>query len=384
MNDRTAQKRLVTLQDVAREAGVSKATAARVLGSYGTASPEVKEKVLTAARALGYQPNELARSMTTGRSRTIGVIVGDIENPYFGQAVRGISEVASAAGFDVILANSGEKVGKERAAVQVLLGKRVDGLIITPASMSDIQHLEGVQRSGRPLVLLDRAVPKLRVDSVITDDQAAAAAATRMLIEAGHRRIAYITATASDDPIYRGPHQINLTTVMDRIDGFLAASAEAGIERPEHYIRLGATRQGASERIIADLLSMPRRPTAILASDNVVGLEVFKVIRNLGLSIPSDLSLIAFHDADWTSVTSPPITVISQPVYDLGAQSARILIKRIDGATGTPNRLVLATKMIERQSVGAPPAAQDGLKKAKPRPVAKAASGKTRAASMKP
>jgi LacI family transcriptional regulator len=375
MNKRTVQKRLVTLQDVAREAGVSKVTAARVLGSYGTASPGAKEKVLAAARALGYQPNELARSMTTGRSRTIGVIVGDIENPDFGRAVRGISEVATAAGFDVILANSGEDVGKEQAAVRVLLGKRVDGLIVTPASMSETQHLESVQSSGRPLVLLDRAVPGLKVDSVVTDDRAAAKAATQTLIDAGHRRIAYITATNSDNPIYRGPHQISLTTVMDRIEGFLAAASEAGIETPEQYIRLAATRLGASGKIIADLLSLPHRPTAILASDNVVGLEVFKAIRALGMSIPDDLSLIAFHDADWTSVTTPPITVISQPVYDLGIESAQILIKRINGATEPPLRLALATTLIERQSVGIPAASAGKAKKAKPRRAAKEIAG---------
>jgi LacI family transcriptional regulator len=375
MNKRTVQTRLVTLRDVAHEAGVSKVTAARVLGSYGTASPGAKEKVLAAARALGYRPNELARSMTTGRSRTIGVIVGDIENPYFGRAVRGISEVATAAGFDVILANSGEDVGKEQAAVRVLLGKRVDGLIVTPASMSETQHLESVQSSGRPLVLLDRAVPGLKVDSVVTDDRAAAKAATQTLIDAGHRRIAYITATNSDNPIYRGPHQISLTTVMDRIEGFLAAASEAGIETPEQYIRLAATRLGASGKIIADLLSLPHRPTAILASDNVVGLEVFKAIRALGMSIPNDLSLIAFHDADWTSVTTPPITVISQPVYNLGIESAQILIKRINGATEPPMRLALATTLIERQSVGIPPASAGKAKKAKPRRAAKEIAG---------
>jgi LacI family transcriptional regulator len=375
MNKRTVQTRLVTLQDVAREAGVSKVTAARVLGSYGTASPGAKEKVLAAARALGYRPNELARSMTTGRSRTIGVIVGDIENPYFGRAVRGISEVATAAGFDVILANSGEDVGKEQAAVRVLLGKRVDGLIVTPASMSETQHLESVQSSGRPLVLLDRAVPGLKVDSVVTDDRAAAKAATQTLIDAGHRRIAYITATNSDNPIYRGPHQISLTTVMDRIEGFLAAASEAGIETPEQYIRLAATRLGASGKIIADLLSLPHRPTAILASDNVVGLEVFKAIRALGMSIPNDLSLIAFHDADWTSVTTPPITVISQPVYNLGIESAQILIKRINGATEPPMQLALATTLIERQSVGIPAASAGKVKKAKPRRAAKEIAG---------
>jgi LacI family transcriptional regulator len=375
MNKRTVQTRLVTLRDVAREAGVSKVTAARVLGSYGTASPGAKEKVLAAARALGYRPNELARSMTTGRSRTIGVIIGDIENPYFGRAVRGISEVATAAGFDVILANSGEDVGKEQAAVRVLLGKRVDGLIVTPASMSETQHLESVQSSGRPLVLLDRAVPGLKVDSVVTDDRAAAKAATQTLIDAGHRRIAYITATNSDNPIYRGPHQISLTTVMDRIEGFLAAASEAGIETPEQYIRLAATRLGASGKIIADLLSLPHRPTAILASDNVVGLEVFKAIRALGMSIPNDLSLIAFHDADWTSVTTPPITVISQPVYNLGIESAQILIKRINGATEPPMQLALATTLIERQSVGIPAASAGKVKKAKPRRAAKEIAG---------
>jgi LacI family transcriptional regulator len=348
------RKRLVTVLDVAREAGVSKATAARVLGSYGTASPRVREKVLAAAQELGYQANELARSMTTGRSGTIGVVVGDIENPYFGQAVRGISEVARAAEFEVILANSGEDVKKEQAAVQVLLGKRVDGLIVTPAHISETQHLQKVQRSGRPLVLLDRTVPNLDVDAVVTDDRVAASAATRMLIEAGHRRIAYISATIADDPIYRGPHQICLSTVMDRIEGFLEATADAGIDRSEQYIRLGATKLGASRRIIADLFSLPHRPTAILASDSVVALEVFKATRALGMSIPDDISLIAFHDADWTSVTSPPITVISQPVYDLGMQSAQILVKRISGSTEAPRRVVLATTLIERQSIGAP------------------------------
>jgi LacI family transcriptional regulator len=215
---------------------------------------------------------------------------------------------------------------------------------------------------------MDRVIPNLKVDSVVTDDRGAAVAATHMLIEAGHRRIAYITATKSDDPIYSGPHQIHLSTVMDRIEGFLEAAAEAGIETPEQYIRLGAIRLGAAGKIITDLLSLPDRPTAILASDNVVGLEVFKAIRTLALSIPDDLSLIAFHDADWTSVTSPPVTVISQPVYDLGMESAQILIRRINGAMEAPMRLVLPTTLIERQSVSM-------VKRAKPRQVARKSAG---------
>jgi LacI family transcriptional regulator len=248
----------------------------------------------------------------------------------------------------------------------VFLGKRADGLIVTPASMSETQHLKDVQISGRPLVLMDRAIPNLMVDTVVANDRTAAAAATRVLIDAGHRRIAYVTATAADDPIYKGPHQISLTTVMDRISGFLDAAGEAGIPNPERYIRLGATRKGASGKIIADLLSLPDRPTAILASDNVIAFEVFKAIRGLGMLIPDDLSLVAFHDADWTSVTSPPITVISQPAYDLGVESAQMLIKRINGATEAPMRLVLATTLIKRQSVGAPSAPVKGEKRSQP------------------
>src|SRR5215211_1267610 len=203
MTNGETPKRLVTVQDVAQKAGVSKATAARVLGRYGTTSSAVKDKVLAAAQELGYQANELARSMTTGRSGIIGVIVGDIENPYFGLAVRGISDVARAAGFDVILANSGEDPKKERAAVRVFLGKRVDGLIITPASITESEHLQEVQKAGRPLVLLDRYIPSLEVDTVATNDRAAALAAARVLIEAGHRRIGYLSATDCDDPVYR-------------------------------------------------------------------------------------------------------------------------------------------------------------------------------------
>ena len=140
----------VTVADVARAAGVSKATAARVLGGYGTVSDKVREKVLAVAKSLDYRPNELARSMTTGRSGAIGVVVGDIENPFFSAAVRGITDVARAAGFTVILANSGEDIAAERDAIRTLMARRVDGLIVTPSRSREIDHLRDVQRTGRP------------------------------------------------------------------------------------------------------------------------------------------------------------------------------------------------------------------------------------------
>ncbi|WP_027144424.1 LacI family DNA-binding transcriptional regulator [Mesorhizobium sp. WSM3626] len=355
MTKAPSRARPKTVADVARAANVSKATAARVLGGYGVVSDTVRASVTAAAKALDYRPNELARSMTTGRSDIIGVVVGDIENPFFSLAVRGISDAAKAAGFNVILANSGEKIEAEKAAVRLLIGKRVDGLIVTPSESRDITHLRDIHRSGRPLALLDRALPELDVDTVTVDDREAAIRATRVLIDAGHRNIAYVTAVEGNGHEYFDLRQIYTSSVRERIDGFLAACRDAGIDRPERHVRLGATSFEATRRLADELLSGSERPTAILASDSVIALEILRAIRQRGMRIPDDISLITFHDADWTGVTTPPITVVDQPVYALGHTVAELLIRRLKGDIKPPERLVLRTAIINRGSVGPPP-----------------------------
>lgn len=346
----------VTVADVARKAGVSKATAARVLGGYGTVSDRTREAVTAAARVLDYRPNELARSMTTGRSGTIGVVVGDIENPFFSLAMRGITDVARQAGFTVILINSGENVDAEKAAVRTLLSKRVDGLIVSPAKESDVDHLQEVARSGRPLALLDRGSAALDVDTVIADDRHAAEGITRRLVERGHRRIAYLTACDTPDHRFRTPTDINTGSVRRRIEGFLGVCREAGFERMEDWVHVGAVTPEHAHRIATVMLKSSQRPTAIIASDSVIGLSVFKVCRELGLAIPNDLSLVSFHDADWTSVTTPPVTVVRQPVYGLGEAATKLLVERLNGKTAEATRVVLKTEVVERASVAAAPA----------------------------
>lgn len=358
MKKTTIKTRSVTVNDVAHAANVSKATAARVLGGYGTVSEKVHEDVMAAAKALDYRPNELARSMTTGKSGIIGVVVGDIENPFFSLAVRGISDAARSAGFNVILANSSEQIEMEKAAVRLLIGKRVDGLIVTPSESRDVSHLRDIHRSGRPLALLDRALPDLDVDTVTVDDRDVAMRATRILVDAGHRNIAYVTAVDAEGHEYRDLGQIYTSSVRERIEGFLAACRDAGIGHPERYVRLGAMSPEETRKLATSLLSAPDRPTAILASDSLIALEIFKVIRALGLKVPEDISLITFHDADWTSVTSPPITVVDQPVYALGKSVAELLLRRLKGETHPPQRLILPTSIIERGSVG-PPATKE-------------------------
>ncbi len=346
----------VTVADVARKAGVSKATAARVLGGYGTVSDRVRDAVTAAARSLDYQPNELARSMTTGRSGTIGVVVGDIENPFFSLAMRGITDVARQTGFTVVLINSGEDVDTEKAAIRTLLAKRVDGLIVSPAKESDADHLREAARSGRPLVLLDRGSETLDIDTVIADDRHAAEDITRRLIALGHRRIAYLTACDTPDHRFRAPADINTGSVRRRIEGFLGVCREAGLEGIEEWVRVGAVTPEHTHRIVTALLKSSQRPTAIIASDSVIGLEVFKVRRELGLRIPDDLSLVSFHDADWTSVTTPPVTVVRQPVYGLGETAAKLLVERLNGNAGEANRIILCTEVVDRASIADAPA----------------------------
>ena len=354
MEEPLTSKRSVTVADVARAANVSKATAARVLGGYGVVSDKVREQVLAAAAALEYRPNELARSMTTGKSGIIGVVVGDIENAFFSLAVRGISDAARMAGFNVIIANSGEELDAEKSAVDLLIGKRVDGLIVTPARCDRMEHLQDIRRVGVPLVLFDRNIPELGVDAVTGDDFDAAMIATRRLLDMGHRRIAYISAMdARSEPLV-DISSISNSAVRERVDGMLKEQADAGIENARYYVRLGATDQPMTDDIVKSLLHDAAPPTAIIASDSLVGLRVFKTLQKLELSIPRDISMISFLDADWTTVTTPPITVIDQPVYEMGKKAAERLISRLNGKDLPVERTAIKAGLIMRGSVASP------------------------------
>ncbi|MBX4994200.1 LacI family transcriptional regulator [Rhizobium binae] len=351
MEDPVAPKRSVTVADVAKAAKVSKATAARVLGGYGVVSDKIRDQVVAAAAALEYRPNELARSMSTGRSGIIGVVVGDIENAFFSLAVRGISDMARLAGFNVIIANSGEQLDAEKSAVDLLIGKRVDGLIVTPARCDSVDHLRHVRRAGVPLVLFDRNIPELEVDAVTGDDREAAIAATRFMVEQGHRRLAYVSAMEAEGGSLADIGRISNSAVRERVEGFVSVLTEAGLPSPVHYVRLGATDQPQTDYVVQRLLLDPSPPTALLASDSLVGLRIFKSLQSLGLSIPKDISMISFLDADWTSVTVPPITVVDQRVYEMGKLAGERLIARIEQIPLAAERLRISTSLVIRGSV---------------------------------
>ena len=190
MSEKRAKK--ITIIEVARLAGVSTATAGRVLGGYGYTSQDIRDKVQAAAETLSYRPNSLARGLITGQTRTIGVVAGDIESPFYASILRGIADVARSKGFGLVVTNSDEIFQREREAVELLSEKQVDGLIVTPSDLASAGHLEGVVASGCPVVQIDRVVRGLVADAVTVDNTEAARDCVAHMIRAGHRRIAMV------------------------------------------------------------------------------------------------------------------------------------------------------------------------------------------------
>ncbi len=348
---------LPTIPDVARQAGVSTATAARALGNYGSVSAATRERVSAAAAALGYRPNVLARSMITGQTHTIGVVVGDIENAFFSRALRGISDVARSEGWQVILVNTDEDEEKEHAAISVLVERRVDGLVVCPTGASDRRHLRQVIDQGTPVVLLDRPISGLAADSVGIDNHKAGYHATEYLLRAGHRRIGVVTG-APDDPDgpLRAPGLVGVERMVGatagwRTAGYRDALLAAGIEPSPDYVTANGYRRENAESATRHLMGLAHPPTAILALDSVLSLGTLQGLRGLGLSCPEDVSILGFDDAEWADAVTPPLTVIAQPVQEIGARCARRLIRRIEGSRQRSVHEKLGTTLIERASV---------------------------------
>lgn len=353
---------MATIPDVAREAGVSTATAARALGGYGSVRDSTRERVLEAASALGYRANGLARSMITGSTHTIGVLMSDIENPFFRRSLRGVADTARAQGFEVLLANTDEQIEMEQTSVSVLTERRVDGLIVCPADAGERTHLTAVMDAGIPIVLLDRRVAGVDADTVGIDNRKAARRATERLLALGHERIAILTGGTTEihrrllRPAMRGVERLTATTVGSRAAGYRDAMVAAGLElRPEYLSSNGFRREDALLST-TQLLELDDPPSAILSFDSVQSLGALQAFHELGVRCPDEVSLLGFDDAEWTDVVSPPLSVVAQPAYEIGVEACTLLLARIGGDDRRASHHRLPTTFIERGSIGAPSA----------------------------
>lgn len=339
----------VTLRQVADAAGVSRSTAARTLGNYGTVDPVLQAKVLAAAEELGYRRNALARSVSSGRSNTIGVVVSDIEDPHFARTVRGISDVAGRHGFEVILANTDEKLDAERSAVKVFLDKRVDGFIVTPASGMVSTHLEEIPRMPRPLVLVDRFLPGLDCDWVGADDYASTYAVIERLVAAGHRRIDLVAATSR--PVIEIEQGIAqpISPIARRIQALRDAAATLGVE---YRLHTGAMSRDRTRQVVRAALDLPDPPTALLASYSEIALTAFQELQQRRLAVPGQVSLVSLDDAQWMTVSTPTISAVQRPSYAMGVRATEVLLARLAGDGPAARTHTLPNLIIDRESIG--------------------------------
>jgi LacI family transcriptional regulator len=355
---RAGDQRAPTLHDVARLAGVSVSTTSRALSNYGRIAADTRERVRAAATQLGYHRNELARSMITGQTGTIGVICADMGSPFFAEALRAISDCAKEHGFSTLIVNTDERLDAELDALALLREKQVDGVIVSPADVQQVGHLSAFHKEGRPIVLFDRSSSKLPVDSVTVDDVAAVERCVEFFISQGHRRIGIVTELrdreANWERMIERPDRVRRGTLNPssrRLLGYLRAHHAAGLTvHPELVARTGATTSQSAREATLRLLGLRRPPTALVSVDNATSVGAFGAVHERGVRVPDDLSFVAFDNLDWTELVTPPLTVIEQPVSTLGTAAAELLIARIENRGAKPTEHLLEARFIERAS----------------------------------
>ncbi len=333
-----AMGRTTTMADVAQLAGVGKMTVSRLLSGSANVSKATAERVHRAIRLLNYQPNELARSLRSVHSKTIAVILPYLYDPFFATCAHAISTVATQRGYSVLITTSDEKTEIERKQASLMLRRRIDGMIIIPAPHED-GYLRDEMFSRVPIVTLDRPAPNSRFDSVVVNNRAGARAGIAHLIEHGHKRIAFLGMDRS------------LFTMQARFGGYREAMTRAGLAS-ENYVVCRS--QEDTVATVGALLSGPKAPTALFAGNNLTMRYLLHALRVLRIDVPAQIALAGFDDFDIADVLQPALTVVRQPVYQMGETGANLLFERIAHGSNSAKgrRVVLPLELVLRRSCG--------------------------------
>jgi len=344
---------LATMTDVARLARTSVATVSAIVNGSARVSPALAARVRAAIAEVGYRPDGIARSLKKGSTQTIGLLVTDITNPFFTAVVHSVEDAAQAGGYSVFLCNSDEDVAEERTYLDLLLTRRVDGLILVPTGKA--ADYAGFALAPRaPVVFIDRVIPGVPVDTVTVDNLRASQAAIEYLLRLGHRRIGIVTGL---------PH---LSTSAERLKGYRRALRKAGIAVDPELVRQGDFRQEGAFQAAQSLLALRSRPTAIFASNNLMAIGTMLAVRAAGLSCPEDVSLACFDDFDWAGVFHPRLTVLRQPTAEIGLRAMALLLERLRGAKNgaAPHHIALKAELVVRDSCAPPRAARRAERRA--------------------
>lgn len=342
-----AANRRPTLADVAREVGVSAKTVSRVLNEDGPASARTREQVLAAVAKLGFQPNLMARNIRVGGpDTTIGLVIPDLGNPFFGAVARSIEDTVRERGLTLLMGSSADDPARERALTDKFLARRVSILMVVPSVGADHSHLKTHRAAGLPVVFLDRPGTGLAADSVVSSNRTGAHDGVAHLIAHGHRRIGFI-----------GDLPTTLHTRRERLAGYRAALESAGIRHDRSLLTSAHDQHGASVATTR-LLELKDPPTALFAGNNIVALGI---VAELARSGRKDVAVVAFDDVPLAEALEPALTVVAQDPEEIGRTAAATALARLDGDRTRARTITVPTRLITRGSGELPVRVMQGV-----------------------
>ncbi len=335
----------VTIEDVAREADVSIATVSRYInGRSGAMSPATRDRLEAVIERLGYVPNSAAQSLKTGRTNLIGIAVAEISHVYWSTILAGVETACQRRGYGVLISSANNDAEIQSRYVSMFVKQQADGILLNPA-VADRKTIAAWSKLPLPVIMLDRTFPELDRPLVAVDNVHGAALAARHLLELGHRRLGVISWELR-----------HLSNREERIAGFSGAVREAGLELPSARIRFARESWDDGVRETIELFGRPDRPTAIFSCNLDLNLQVLSGLRQLGLRVPEDVSVVGFDDPPWNPLLEPPLTTIAPPTRQIGETAAGLLIDAIErGVRPHRENHRLKPTLVVRASTGAPP-----------------------------
>ena len=344
----TKKSKHPTLSEVAKKAGVGTTTVSRVINGVERVEPKTMARVQQAIQALGYMPNQAARVLKGHRTRTIGFVIPSIADPFFSNCAEVLQAIARSNDFLVIVLTTQNDSATERDAVNILTQHRVDGFVIAPADSESEALRSLLLRLPVPIVALDRPVAGALVPSVVANNFDGAQHATRHLIKHGYKRIVCLTG------------EINLYTIRERVRGYCDAIESAGLEP---VLETSIHDYESAEHVIKKMFHSPNPPDAIFTLKNRTTIDTFEALQKLGISIPKTVALVGYDDFQLAGTVRPAITVVQQPIYELGHVAAQLLFERLlsspasggSALTNSPQQVQLKTRLIRRSSCGCSP-----------------------------
>ncbi|NLK73658.1 MAG: LacI family transcriptional regulator [Clostridiales bacterium] len=328
----------VTIKDVAEKADVSIATVSRVINNPHLVTEKVRERVLEVINELGFRPNPVARSLVMKKNRLIGVIVPELSNFFVGEIMNGIDEIIHTHEYDIIVCHTRGDHEQEIRYLDIFYDKQAEGIIFMTWNL-DNKVVEHISKMDIPVVMINRNTSNLAIPSVSIDNYKAAYEMTQYLLKKGHRKIALIRNSIDVDAFG-----------LEQYKGYKQALSEYGIEVNEKYIRYGNFSMDNSYKIVMDFIEEKIIPTAIFCTSDIMAIGAINALKDSGYKVPEEVSVVGFNDVRLASIYRPRLTVIHQPLFNIGSVAVKMIIDRIKGKNSGENIVILPHRLIERES----------------------------------